>query len=129
MLTARGARGRFEGVHTSSRPPPGAGPSLPSTGEGHGFPGDRVPFLWADGVVLGLGNRPSSSVFKESATFLPQCALLGAHGECHKIACVSTVESLTSWWASGILYLIAVGGRGGDAPDPSAGAEKLPHLS
>ena len=55
----------MEGVRPRPGLPPEPTGPLPDGRETHGFPGDQVPFNWADGGVLGPGGRPSFSVFKE----------------------------------------------------------------
>lgn len=61
---------RWEGKQRRACAPvpisPGADRSLLLDGrETHGFPDDQVPFILADGGVLGHGGRPSSSIFNE----------------------------------------------------------------
>jgi len=57
---ARGGRGKFRGRAPSSRPPPGAGPVLSSTGEDHAASLEtRSPSSWRTAVSLGSATgRP-----------------------------------------------------------------------
>ena len=124
------------GQAPSSRSPPGADRSSPRAGEDARLPGDQIPFKLADGGVLGLGGRPSFSVFNEPCCPLPCPPPLRGRGshpppqewsrcdrrrndagippdcdveaECHKILYVSIVESLLTFRSKSVtLYLVA----------------------
>ena len=90
--------------------------------EAHGFPGDQVPFFGRTAASLDTeAGRPSSIVNEPACLTHPGCDM---EEGCHKISCASIVRSmLTSTDGQCTLYLIVMGRKDDNVPDPSAGVK------